>query len=242
MIANRGIEHSNIKFAISSLGDDGLFLDEQNDFEKLGVNWEKYWKGQGVDGATVMFMEQTHGDIVTTINHLPKNPRIIPLADAMITQAPKIFLAVKSADCLPVLLYDPIRKVVAAVHAGWRGTAKKILQKVVRQIKEGGSGAKNIYALLGPSICSHCYDVTDSKDDRITLFEEKFGSAGVVRTNKKVFLDVLGANKLMLKNEGILEKNIVNVSDCTIHGVVAYPSNYKDKDSRRLISMIGMIS
>jgi YfiH family protein len=236
------MEHPSIKFTISSLGDTGLFLDEQNDFEELGVNWEKYWEDQGIDDATVMFMEQTHGDVVTTINHLPKNPRIIPLADAMITHAPKIFLAVKSADCLPVLLYDPIRKVVAVVHAGWRGTAKKILQKVVRQLKEEGSDTKNIYAILGPSICSNCYDVTDSKDDRIALFEEKFGSAGVVRTDNKIFLDVLGANKLLLKNEGILEKNIVNVSDCTMHGVVAYPSNYKDKDSRRLISMIGITS
>lgn len=87
----------------------------------------------------------------------PANP---PAGDGLMTASPGILLTIRIADCLPVLLVDPTRRVVAAVHAGWRGALARVVEKAVGDMRRAfGSDPQDLIAALGPSIRACCYDV-----------------------------------------------------------------------------------
>lgn len=240
MVLTRGIEHPHIRFAISSLKDDGLFWDGEENRKNLGARWEKFWEKNGISHGSVVFMEQVHGDVVGEVQQEPIESEIISGVDALTTKKAGVFLAVKSADCLPVLLYDPVLKVIAAVHAGWKGTQKEIVRKTVQKLAKEGCDVQNIHAILGPAIGVCCYEVSRAEDDRVGLFEKQFGPASVVRKDAKIYLNLVAANTKLLLDQGIVNDHIINLSDCTSCGVIAYPSYYRDKTKYRLISMIGI--
>lgn len=106
-----------------------------------------------------VFPRQTHSDHVEIAGSV--NPACsFPDTDALITNEPGLFVCVQTADCVPVLLYDPQKKVVAAVHAGWRGTISKITQKTISLMTEKfGCNPADIIAGVGPSIHMHAYEV-----------------------------------------------------------------------------------
>lgn len=121
-------------------------------------------------------LRQRHTDVIQTIHKtsggtLPggfglgrqrreRDGAVKLIGDAVITDQPGLLLAVQVADCLPVLLVEPDRRVVAAVHAGWRGTAKRIAEKTVgRMRQEFGCAPKRILAVIGPGIHRCCYEV-----------------------------------------------------------------------------------
>ncbi len=90
-------------------------------------------------------------------------PKVCPQVDAMITAVPGVYPAIKTADCVPILLVDRVRRVSAAVHAGWRGTVKRITRKVVLLMKDRfKSRAQDIVAAVGPAIRGCCYEVDDT--------------------------------------------------------------------------------
>lgn len=121
-------------------------------------------------------LSQRHTDIIQVVQEKPRRRAVAArerrgpkqerdaalklLGDALITGQPGLLLAVQVADCLPILLVDPRRRVVAAVHAGWRGTAKRVTEKTVgRMQQEFGSDPKTIVAAIGPGIHACCYQV-----------------------------------------------------------------------------------
>jgi hypothetical protein len=99
-------------------------------------------------------MNQTHGDTVAVVEGWSENE---PRADSLITQTPGIFLAVLTADCVPLLLWDRDATCVAAVHVGRRGLLNEIAVKTISIMRALGAG--EISAVLGPSICGSCYEV-----------------------------------------------------------------------------------
>ncbi|HQZ17358.1 MAG TPA: polyphenol oxidase family protein, partial [Vicinamibacteria bacterium] len=107
-----------------------------------------------VDSGEVFFLRQVHGCEVATPPW--KEP---PDADASITGQPGTLLAIETADCLPVLIVDPVRRQVAAAHAGWRGTVARVAQSAVRAMVDAGSNAADLLVALGPSIGPCCYEV-----------------------------------------------------------------------------------
>jgi len=121
-------------------------------------------------------LRQRHTDIIQVVREKPRNRAVarrrqawatqerdgaVKLSgDALVTNQPGLLLAVQVADCLPILLVDPRRRVVAAVHAGWRGTASRITEKAVgRMRQEFGCDPKMIVAAIGPGIHACCYQV-----------------------------------------------------------------------------------
>ncbi|MEJ2717132.1 MAG: peptidoglycan editing factor PgeF [Deltaproteobacteria bacterium] len=113
-----------------------------------------------LDPARIAFARQVHGSAIEVLESVP---RIAPTADALATAVPGLFLAVKTADCLPILLLDPARRVVAAVHAGWNGTRRRIVRNVVRMMKsEFRSDPSDLLVFLGPAIGSCCYEVGET--------------------------------------------------------------------------------
>ncbi|MCL2433420.1 MAG: peptidoglycan editing factor PgeF [Clostridia bacterium] len=129
-----------------------------------------------------------------------------PQADALITDKPGHVLTVFVADCVPVILFDPVAKALAVVHAGWRGTAGGITAASVREIcKKYNAKPQNIIAAIGPSIGPCCYEVGPE-------CAAQFPKACI---NDSMHLDLWLANKLNLLEAGVLQQNIHILQACT---------------------------
>jgi YfiH family protein len=157
--------------------------------------------------------------------------------DALITDEKNVILSILTADCVPILLYDPKNKVVAAVHAGWKGTEAKIVSKTVQKMKDTfGSQVKDIVAGIAPSIGKCCYEVGIDVAQHFFDIPEGYSKKG-----EKYMLDLPYINKYQLLKIGLLEENIELSGVCTACEVDAYFSYRKEQGcSGRFMSMIGM--
>lgn len=140
------------------------------------------------------------------------------ICDGMITNTPGILLTVITADCVPVLLADPVRKVVGAVHSGWRGTALGISGNAVRLMQESfGTEPKDVIAYIGPHICGRCYEVgEDVRDAFAKEFSKKQrDSYFVPKAEGKYLLDLETAVRDTLQSAGVCGENIRSSGICT---------------------------
>ena len=153
---------------------------------------------------------QKHTDKIAVIES-----RYYPLiADAVITKEHGILIGVQVADCVPILLYETTKGIMAAVHAGWRGTAESILKKTIKIVIERYlCSEENIYIALGPAIRGCCYHV----DFDVMHAVSRATGPGDYSINKadKYCLDLPKANKYQALSMGIPEKNIWLSEECT---------------------------
>ena len=156
----------------------------------------------------------------------------------MISAEPGVMLAIRTADCLPILLLDPSKKIVAVIHAGWKGTVLRITQKVLRRLKhEFGTDPASLLVALGPAIGTCCYTV----DETVTVpFRDSFPCPErFLKAFRKVpsdkgtlaeyRLDIPGANRYELIAEGVLERNIHDVGLCTACNPELFFSHRRDR-------------
>ncbi len=183
----------------------------------------------GLDISQIAFQKQIHSDIVTIVD----KPGIIGESDAMITNKKNLGLAISSADCTPIFIYDKINSVIAAVHSGWRGTFQRILSKTIKKlINEFNSKPESLVVYVGPSIHQKNYEV--GKD-----VAELFNSKYLLKINDKIFLDVLNANLDQL-NEFQIPKEQIEVSElCSFEEKDLLHSYRRDgKNSGRSLGII----
>lgn len=138
-------------------------------------------------------------------------------ADALITDVPGICLTAFTADCIPILLYDPVRRVVGAVHAGWRGTALGIAARAVeRMVDCYGCDRLDILAAVGPGISKCCFETHEDVPNAMT---EAMGAAALssieVLPTGKFHVDLKGLNAKRLENAGLDPEHIAVSADCT---------------------------
>ena len=178
-----------------SVGDDEKIVKENRNlfFENLGIKPEN-----------VAYQKQVHEDKISFVTQGGS----IGESDAMITDKPGIGLAVSIADCVPILIYDPVKKIIAGVHSGWRGTEKKILLKTLKELKKYGSLPENLVAYIGPSISKNVYEVGKEVAE---FFDEKY----LEEKGEKYLLDVAGINFDILLDAGVKKNNIQLSSLCT---------------------------
>jgi YfiH family protein len=157
--------------------------------------------------------------------------------DALITDLKGVILTVLTADCVPVLLYDAQQEVVAAIHAGWRGTQTTIVFKTMEKMKEVfNSNPQDVVAGIAPSIGRCCYEVGEDVAHYFTAQHEVLDKIG-----DKYKLDLPLANKIQLLNAGLLEENIEMSGICTACEVKRFFSYRKEQGcSGRFMSMIGL--
>jgi len=157
--------------------------------------------------------------------------------DALITNIPNIILTILTADCVPILLYDQNRQVIAAVHAGWKGTNKKILMKTIEEmINVYGCNTKDIIAGIGPSIGRCCYEVNHDVAKFFAHIPQAYTTI-----KGKYMLDLSYINTQQLLSVGLKEKNIESSGICTSCEVERFFSYRKELGcSGRFMSMIGM--
>jgi len=187
-----------------------------------------------------VLLRQVHSDIVHVLDRAPEES---PHGDALITHRPGLLLVVKTADCLPVLLVDEARRVVAAVHCGWRGTLRGVLERTIACLRDRcGVDPRDLLTALGPCIGRQCYEVGDEVRGR---FAEAGYPDGLFRPlpqhPAKFLFDLADANRLQLVRAGVDPGNIFGVAVCT-HCDPHFHSFRRDRQrAGRMLSFIGII-
>lgn len=125
------------------------------------ANREIAAKSLGLDPGDVVWMNQVHGSDVTVVDG-PWRDRPVPEVDAIVTARRGLALAVLTADCVPVLLADPVAGIVAAAHAGRPGMIAGVVPAALRAMTELGADPARIVARTGPAVCGRCYEVPDA--------------------------------------------------------------------------------
>ncbi|MBS1852129.1 MAG: peptidoglycan editing factor PgeF [Acidobacteria bacterium] len=185
----------------------------------------------------IVTLRQVHSDLIHCVSGVPETTLT---GDGLVTDTPQLLLAVQTADCLPVLLVDKKRKAVGVFHAGWRGTVKRIVEKGVGEMRRWfGSEPRNILAAIGPGVHNCCYEVGEEVRDH---FETQFAYAehlfhetketnqihekypllfltarapGHSELPKKIWLDLVEANRRQLLAAGVAARNISASPLCT---------------------------
>ncbi|MBI9070352.1 MAG: peptidoglycan editing factor PgeF [Melioribacteraceae bacterium] len=180
---------------------------------------------------SVKLQKQIHSDIITYVD---KNSEV-PESDALITDKPQIGLAAITADCPTIFLYDNVKKVIGAVHSGWRGTEKRILAKTVtKMITDFKSEPSNMYAYIAPSISQNFYEVGNE-------VAEKFDKRFLIKVYQHNFLDLKKCNLTMLVTLGVPYKNIQVSELCSFELKHLFHSYRRDGEkSGRSLGMIMM--
>lgn len=166
---------------------------------------------------------QTHSANVVEVFDLSQP---LPQTDGILTTVPSLTLAVRTADCVPIILYAPDINAIAAVHAGWRGSLNFIQQRAVCLMAAKGADPALIQARIGPAICGVCYQIDDTVASRF----EQAGYASHIRREStvdplsgqlfpgwQIYLDLPAMNIDALIRAGLRSKNIVNSRICTRH-------------------------
>ena len=197
----------------SNCGDDLTNVDE---------NFRRFCRAIGADSASIVKNHQVHG---CRIRHVTADDILSPPslpgqhdADGLICSQPGLCLTVFSADCIPVLLYDPVERVIGAVHAGWRGTALGAVHRaVLDMISHYGCRSSNILAAIGPGISSCCFethqDVPDGLRDGLGNEAEPF--IRPLPESGKFSVDLKGANAHWLRMAGLTDDHIAVSDACT---------------------------
>jgi len=180
--------------------------------EAQARNREALARSLGFD--RVVRVKQVHG---ATVLHADTVGEPWPEADALWTATPGLLLGVAAADCVPVLLADPVRRVVGAAHAGWQGTSRRIVQALVAALAEAGARPDRLVAAIGPSIGPCCYAIDAARADTV---RERLGAdaAATLRSDAegRVVFDLWAANAQQLAQSGV--RTIERADLCTQSG------------------------
>ena len=182
-------------------------------------NWSKLADAFAIPLEQFLVLNQVHGDGIFVIKPQDLNfPSHNELNyDAIVTNRPGLAICIKTADCVPVFLVDKVKRVIAVVHAGWRGTALAICVKVIRLMQDQyGSLPQNIIAAIGPSIGRCCYEVDSITADAFGTQKDKESFLFPQEAKNKWLLDLPEANRRQILNCGVPETNIELSGYCTM--------------------------
>ena len=178
----------------------------------------------GLDVSDLVFCQQTHGVTVATVTgeHRGRgtlsDDDALPATDAVVTTATDIGLVVMVADCVPVVLVDPVAGVLGCAHAGWRGTVANIVAATIGSMVQAGAEASRLVVGIGPAIAGADYSVGADVAEATT---RAFGprASDVLRPDGpgQWHLDLVAANHLALRNEGVAAANIHTTGLDTSH-------------------------
>lgn len=160
--------------------------------------------------------------------------------DALITNEPNVVIGVRTADCIPLLVYDPIQKVVAAIHAGWKGFLLGVIENTIHTMQDFfHSDPATLQVAIGVTLCQTCFEVGPEVLDQ---FKEKFGTSLFYKSGKieKFHIDLKAQAISHLVSLGLSSKNIEALKGCTSCDHDQFFSFRKGDVEGRQLSVIGL--
>ena len=220
------------------LGSLNLSASVQDDPAALQTNWAAV---RGIiPGMTVLRMRQVHGVRIVRVRSAEQQ---VGEADGLVTDVPGLVLTVLTADCVPLLMVNPVRRVVAAVHAGWRGTVAGIAESAIRAAEgESGNGCGEWQVSMGPSIGGCCYEVDAEIGEQLESRWGKMPDAWS-RAGRKGQLDLRQANRAILAACGVRPDLIFTIGPCTACAETDFFSHRKSRGrAGRQLSYLGWLA
>ncbi len=210
---------------------------------KSSGDWNTVADAFGIRTDRLITVNQVHGESVVRIDEQGLisgtiNPMTVD-ADSIITKSSDIAIGVETADCVPVLLFDPAIPAVAAIHAGWRGSVRKIVDKTVARMNvEFGSCPDRILAAIGPAIGPECYEVDEPVMAPVREAFPYWGEIATPRTKGRWGLDLVTMNLRELLMMGLLEENVHALRLCTSCRKDLFYSFRAEGGTGRMLSLI----
>lgn len=191
--------------------------------ENVRENRRRFCEVIGIDYHKLIFPQQTHSDHVQVVTEMDTGRGALdyesgfPDTDALITNCPQVPLGTCYADCVPLFFLDPVKKVVAVCHAGWKGTMNKIGTKTLRMMQDTfGTEPRSCLVAIAPSIGPCCYEVdlpvVEKVQQSFCYWEELLRETG----EQKWKLNLWEANRLPLLEAGVPAENIIMSGLCTV--------------------------
>ena len=200
-----------------------LSFDRGDDRAAVAENFRRMGEALGVRCEDMVLSQQTHTTNIRIVTDEDRGKGITRERDytdidGLITNVPGICLVTTYADCVPLYFLDPVKKVIALSHSGWRGTVGKIGKKTVELMHDNfGSDPADILAAVGPSVCQDCYEVSADVIDRFkevfdrSVWDELFYG----KPDGKYQLDLWKANEKIFLEAGIRKDHIAVTNVCT---------------------------
>jgi polyphenol oxidase len=201
-----------------------------DDEKNVTSNRMEFYGELGISERRIAFQRQIHSDTIIEVS----KPGIFEECDGLMTNVPELYLTITIADCIPILVYDPVKRCVAAIHSGWKGTQKNIARRAIEMMHERfGSKPSDLICFIGPGASECCYNV----GQEVT---HQFSSTYLIQRGGKIFLDLKRIIHDSVRAEGVLEKFIEISPSCTICEPLLFQSYRRDGiKSGRMLGIIG---
>jgi YfiH family protein len=206
---------------------------------KTPDDWRPVAEAFGIDPERLVTVNQVHGETIVRVDISNYLAMRTVEADALITRVRRLAVGVETADCVPILIVDPATPSVAAVHAGWRSTVRRIVQKTVAAMqKEFGSDPRRVIAVIGPSIGPECYEVDEPVMRPLRESCSYWNEVATPRENGRWSLDLGKLSRLELVEAGLPEPNIYSFGICTCCTADLFYSFRREGRTGRMLSAI----
>ncbi len=230
---------SNGIFASLNLG-----VHTKDDRENVRHNFSLFCRDAGINPQHLVLSEQVHGTKIYKAcaedrgKGLYRESNLLEI-DGLMTNEPGVALATFYADCTPILLLDPVKRVIASVHSGWRGTVGKIVQQALMAMcKEYGSQSEHILVAMGPSIKQCHFEVDEDVYLEFLLHFCGMAERHTKQKNGKYYIDTDSLNTHSLMQMGILEEHIHICNSCTYCHEELYFSHRREGETGRMCAVI----
>ncbi len=209
-----------------NLGDDPALVEE---------NYRRMGRAVGFDSNTVVFTNQIHSSTVLEVTK--KDVGKTYDCDGFVTKEEGVTLAVRTADCVPILFYDSENCVAGAVHAGWRGTVNGIQQNAIAKMISLGANADKIHCAIGACIRKCCYRVGDDFINEVIRLQGKdFAQSFIEYRDNVPYADLVAMNVKLICDKGVAKENIDISPDCTCCDPQLYFSHRASGGKRGVMS------
>lgn len=213
----------------------------------MGLGLEVGIPRRGIAGSAssswTLSVKQVHGTEALVVDRvLATTDRFVGGWDALVTDQPGVMVAVRTADCVPILMHDPKRRVVAAVHAGWRGAVAGIVPKTLALLESRfGSSLEHVRISIGPSAGVCCYEVDEPVLDRLSQGFPDWKKVVRTKGEGRAHLDLKALVKEQAQAIGMPPKSITTVNVCTIcHKDLFFSYRREGKVNGTMVSAIGL--